>query len=726
MQVTGSISTMRAALAWLAALVLAVTVSSTAAQAAPVTPDLPTLNVTLADPDPTRNTIDYLHASKDNKVPATMTLEDPTGQFSFSDLPGEIKGRGNFTWRLAKRPYQIKFVDSRAVLGMESARTWVLLANHADPSLMRNKLAYDLAGNIGMPFSPTSRWVDVRINGTYYGNYLLSEKTEVKKNRVQLTHPQGVLVELDNNYGTAEDYYFRTGSTNSLFVLKEAVSDVPDKDVAPLPADTQAGWDDVRATLNELDGLLTAYNPDWDAISRLIDVDSFVKHYFVHELAENPEITQSSIYFYKDGPDDVLHAGPIWDFDSSLGNYDKSEAYGAFTGSEYVKNAHILRNKGNSWNYHLFRNTEFVERTNTLWTEVVGPQVAALPAAIDGYRATVQNSAAKNFERWPTILGGPTLLIAGEGHDIAPTYAGEVAYLKDWVTRRGNHLASAYGDVPTLRYQAHVASLGWMHKVNSGQISGTVRQSRRLEAVKLNIHSSSTAGAIQANTHVQNVGWSGFKSADLMGTTGLGLRMEAMQLRLTGDLAAKYDISYRAHVSGIGWQPWVTNGQTAGTTGQARQVEAVQVRLLRKGVNTVVPKGTTTYSAHVQNIGWMSSVTDGAVAGTTGRSLRMEALRLKATSTIATGDIQYRAHVQNVGWQTWRNSSTYVGTVGSGLRMEAVQIKLSGDLATSYRIRYQTHVQGIGWQPWVYDGATAGTTGQARRIEAIKVELVPR
>ena len=742
----------RGPLALILAFAVAITMGVSTATAEPETPDLPTLNITLADPDASHNSVSWLHQSKSNTAKTTMTLEDPSGTHSFEDLSGEIKGRGNYTWSLAKKPYQIKFDDGQAFLGMEKAKTWVLLANHADASLMRNKVAYDLAGDIGMPYSPTTRWVDVRINGEYYGNYLVSEKTEVKTNRVQLAHPEGVLVELDNNYGTSEDYYFQTASTKSLFVLKEAVSDVPDKDEEPLPAETLAGWNDIKATLNKLDALLVADKVDWAAVSAIIDVDSFVRHYFVHELAENPEITQSSIYFYKDGPDDKLHAGPVWDFDSSLGNYDKSESLGAFTNSEYVKNAHILRNKGNSWNYHLFRAPEFVQRANTMWKTSIGYEVLELPAAIDSYKATVQASAENNFDRWD-ILGRSTLLVAGEGKTYASTYSGEVAYLKDWVTKRGNHLARAYGDVPTLRYRAHTAELGWMHKVNSGQISGTVLQSRRMEAASLELLNSSVSGSIQANSHVQNVGWSGFTGTSLIGTTGRGLRLEAVQFRLSGDLAAKYDISYRAHVSGIGWQNWVTNGQTAGTTGQLRTIESIQVRLLSKvpGAVTPGPKptpttttttpptttttttppaptpvATTTYNAHVQNIGWMGDVLNGAVAGTTGRGLQMEALRLKATSNIASGDIQYRAHVQNVGWQSYQTSSNYIGTVGRGLRMEAVQISLTGDLAAKYRIRYQAHVQDIGWQNWVYDGATAGTTGQLKRIEAIRIEMVPR
>ncbi len=232
---------------------------------------------------------------------------------------------------------------------MGSAKTWILLANYADMSLMRNKLAYDLGASLGLHGSPDSRWVDLRINGEYRGNYLITEKVEVKKNRVDLSSPQGILAELDHRGDgsqpgyPAEDYWFHTATSGSTFTLKDAKSDIPDKDVAPLPADTAAGWADMKATLNELDRLLYQPVPNWDAISAIIDVDSFVKYYFVFEMMENPEITQSSVYFYKDGPGGKLFAGPVWDFDSAVGNYDKTEPYGADYRSEYVKNAQTLR-----------------------------------------------------------------------------------------------------------------------------------------------------------------------------------------------------------------------------------------------------------------------------------------------------------------------------------------------------------------------------------------------
>ncbi|POH68468.1 hypothetical protein E3O57_00360 [Cryobacterium sp. TMN-39-2] len=557
----------------------------THATAAPQTPNLPTLNITLSDPDASRNTLSYVHASKDNKVATTMTVEDPAGVNSIS-VPalGEIKGRGNYTWNLAKKPYQIKFEQNTAVLGMAPSKTWILLANAADASLMRNKAAFELATSIGLAYSPESRWVDLRVNGAYLGNYLISEKTEVKTNRVDLTDPTGVMVELDNNYGLAEPYNFRTATSRSLFVLKDSKAGVPDG--GPLPAETQAGWNDIQNALNRVDAILAAPQVDWVALSALIDVDSFVKFYYVFEQTANPEITQSSVYFYKNGPASKLFAGPVWDFDSALGNYDRALHLGSDPQADYAKNAQILRQQGNGFYFDLFRSKEFVQRANELWQAGISHEVGLMPAKITRWESEIAASAAANFAVWP-ILGTPTLLIAGFGKNYHSTYAGEVGYLRDWLATRATMLIKEQGATPMLRYKAHLQDVGWQRKVNTGQVGGTLGQFRQMESLVVETPGSPAVANIEANAHVQNIGWMGWRPTSNIGTTGRALQMEGIQFRLTGELASQYDISYRTHVQDIGWQPWVSNGASAGTTGQSKQIEAIQVRLLAKATPTL-------------------------------------------------------------------------------------------------------------------------------------------
>lgn len=691
--------------------------ASTTASAAAVT-DVPSISIDL----PNGYTLAQLNASKDeipvppDESPSLLDVVDPANPGNdLTDAPlEEIKGRGNFTWTLEKKPYQIKFDSATPVLGMEPAKTWILLANHADPSLIRNKVAYDLAAEFGLPGTPDSRFVDLTIEGEFLGSYLLTEKVEVKENRLELTDPGGILLELDNAYGDEEDFNFTTARSKTLFVLKDAVEDVEE----PLAQPLATAYADIQAYIDEFESYLYAPNPDWAKISSMIDVESFIKYYFVFEMAENSEIPRSSVYFWRDGVDDVLHAGPVWDFDIGFGAFS-AEKNGGDPRQDYVKNAKFFKG-GNGWFPQLFQIPEFVRAANEVYDSQLQASVDALPSRVDEYAAAMRLSAEANFERWD-VLGGPW--VYSGSHPIPATWEGEIAYLRDWVDRRVAHIGSAYGiGNPFLRYNAHVANIGWQPKLTQGQIAGTVGRGLQVEALDIAVLDERLSGWLQSRAHIQQLGWSAWQNGDTrLGTTGRALQIEALQFRLTQQLAVKYDVSYRVHVQNIGWMPWVKNGATAGTTGQNLQIEALQVRLLERS-----PSSSVLYRAHVANVGWMSGVADGQVAGTTGRSLALEALEASVASNEYSGGIRYRAHVQNIGWMAWVESPAYVGTVGRGLRMEAIQITLTGDIAARYSIRYSAHVQNIGWQPWVSNGQTAGTTGQGKRIEAMRIELVPK
>jgi uncharacterized protein YjdB len=683
------------------------TAATTLATEAPVPPTtLPLVSVALTDPDPTKNTLDYLHASKDNSVKATVNLVDGSDSANdIVDASATIKGRGNHTWTLDKRPYQIKFTTAVAPLGMQTNRTWVLLANHQDPSLLRNKIAYDLANAFGLQYSPESRFVDLAINGEYLGNYLLVEKTEVGANRIELTDDHGVLLELDYIHGTAEPHYFVTDRSKALFVLKDAtlgVDDVLDPTVA-------VAYEEIKADVNALETQLYAAKPDWQKISALIDVDSFVKYYFIHELTENYDFDRSSVYFYKDGPNDKLHAGPVWDMDVAMGNFSPRE-WGGDPTAEYAKSTTYLRAGRHNWFETLMRNRQFVALTNQMYASTFAGHIDTTLARIDALKTQIDASARLNFQRWDGNLGYS-----------AATFDKGVTSFKNWISSRAAYLRLAYGpSMPVLTFPAYLAGTGWQPAVSSGMIAGTTGELRRLEAVRFAVSDTSLSGGVQGNGHVQNLGWTGYGSPGaLVGTTGRSLRLEAVQLRLTDQLATRYDLSYRVHVQNVGWMGWVKNGATAGTTGRALRIEAIQVRLLAKAPST-------TYAAHVQNIGWMAPVSDGAVSGTTGRALRLEALRMSTARLPFPGHVEYRANVQGLGWMSWTTPPTMIGTVGEARRLEALQIRLTGELAEHYSIRYAAHVQDVGWQPSVRDGATAGTVGQGKRVEAVKILLVPK
>lgn len=289
----------------------------------------------------------------------------------------------------------------------------------------------------------------------------------------------------------------------------------------------------------------------------------------------------------------------------------------------------------------------------------------------------------------------------------------------------------------SVSYRAHVQNIGWQRYVSDGETAGTTGRGLRVEALSLKV--AGVNGGIRYRAHVQNVGWQGWHAdGEDCGTTGRGLRVEALQVELTGAASANYDVYYRTHVQNVGWTSWTKNGATSGTTGRGLRVEAVQVLLVKHGqaiptgdgaaysklANATYSSPTIRYQAHVQSVGWQSETNDGNMAGTQGRSLRLEALRASVAGV--SGGLQYRAHVQNIGWQSWKKDGAIAGTEGQGLRMEALEVQLTGAIASSYDVYYRVHVSDIGWMAWAKNGETAGTVGLGRRIEAVQMKLVKK
>ena len=308
----------------------------------------------------------------------------------------------------------------------------------------------------------------------------------------------------------------------------------------------------------------------------------------------------------------------------------------------------------------------------------------------------------------------------------------------------GGQAEAAQSDGATavsLSYSAHVSNIGWMGAVAGGETAGTTGRGLPLEALRLVLSDASTgeplgSDAISVEAHVSNVGWqAAVGNGGTAGTTGQSRAVEALRVRLSGELSARYTVWYRVHSAEFGWLGWACDGADAGSAGYGRAVQAVQVAVLPKGDpapgDTACPfksrsdePASITVRSHTSNIGWMSPVGGGSVAGTTGRGLPMEALEAQLGWYGHSGSIELRGHVSNVGWQQW--SEGHCGTTGKSQRLEAVQIRLTGEAAEKYDIWYCAHVSGIGWLDWACNGAAAGSAGKGKAIEAVKVILVEK
>ena len=201
----------------------------------------------------------------------------------------------------------------------------------------------------------------------------------------------------------------------------------------------------------------------------------------------------------------------------------------------------------------------------------------------------------------------------------------------------------------------------------------------------------------------------------------------------TATKSTKMSVSYKVHRQDYDWEEdWKKDGQTSGTEGQCKRLEAIQIKL-PGGVS-----GSIEYRTHIQDIGWEKNWSkDGAKSGTEGQCKRLEAIQIKLTGEVEKNyDVYYSVHAENFGWLGWAKNGEEAGTAGYGYRLEAIRIQLvtKGDKAPELvgtikeamkarLVGYQTHVQDYGTQAYVYDGAMAGTEGECKRMESIRMKL---
>jgi len=295
-----------------------------------------------------------------------------------------------------------------------------------------------------------------------------------------------------------------------------------------------------------------------------------------------------------------------------------------------------------------------------------------------------------------------------------------------------------------ISYTTHVQNVGWQNYVHEGEMAGTSGRALRLEGIKIKVDNSKYSGDIEYRTHVQNVGWQDYvKNDEMSGTSGRALRLEAIQIRLTGEMAEHYDVYYRVHAQNFGWMNWAKNDEMAGTAGYAYRLEGIEIVLVEKGQNPPVASNLNyrysfrnlngdprealiKYTTHVQNVGWQNLAYDGDMAGTSGRALRLEGIKIALANKKYSGDVEYKTHVQNIGWQDYVKNGEMSGTSGRALRLEAIQIRLTGEMAEHYDVYYRVHAQNVGWMNWAKNDEMSGTAGYAYRLEGIEIVIVEK
>ena len=294
-----------------------------------------------------------------------------------------------------------------------------------------------------------------------------------------------------------------------------------------------------------------------------------------------------------------------------------------------------------------------------------------------------------------------------------------------------------------LEYSSHISQIGTVSGVADNLctdiVLGTTGQSKHLEGFRLGISDSaeSVGGSIEYRAHVQDIGWQDWQAnSSFAGTSGKAKSIQAVEFKLDGEIAQKYDIFYRAHVSNIGWLDWTKNGESAaGSVGCSIPIEAVEVAISPKGSADAPSVGATplldsslfpSIDCESQSSGWgWGSTTEGNVAGTTGQSRALVGMGLSVTGDSAiTGGISYLCHFANAGWTSWCGNGTR--STSSGNAIQAMRIELTGNLSNYFDVYYRTHVSGYGWMGWAKNGAPSGTTGLNMNVEAYQIKVVAK
>ena len=330
---------------------------------------------------------------KEHQIVSQLTIISDNGTKLLSE-PGTTRERGNASRTFPKKPYRIKFDEKQRVLDAPAkAKKWTLINNYGDKTLMRNLLAFELSKRLGMTYTPFGTAVDVLLNGEYKGCYQLCDQVSINKNRVNITEmtPQdnqgsaltgGYLIEVDA-YANQEKSWFNSNNGNPVTIKS------PDED---------------EITTNQKQYIRQFFNQMERQWSTYLDVNSFLRHFLVGELSGNTD-TYWSVFMYKERDENLMHVGPVWDFDLAFNNDQR--IYPVNNKSDYIyrSGGSCAGNMRNFVDNIVVKDAAAKRQLLEIWDEArqSGLTEENLLAYIDRWAADLEQSQRLNFLRWPIL-----------------------------------------------------------------------------------------------------------------------------------------------------------------------------------------------------------------------------------------------------------------------------------------------------------------------------------
>lgn len=345
-----------------------------------------------------------------------MTILQTDISDEFCEL-ANMKGRGNSTWAQPKKPYAIKFNKKQSLLSLPDDKSWVLLANYLDPTLLRNDLAFYMGHELtSLDWTPHYQQVDLMLNGQYKGIYQLGEKVKISKKRVNVGD-DGFLMEVDTRATQEEDArYFYVNNISVPVNIKDPEVEYDDED-----------YNYAKSYMEATDAALFANNfidPE-EGWQKYMDMDSFVDWYLINEIAKNNDgIFYSSCYMnLKRGG--KLKMGPLWDFDIAFGGYPWEPRASEI--SNVVENFYI---KDVKWFKRLFQDPAFVARVKERFNEIYA-QRQTIFDHIDENAAKLINKIYEENRLWGQICDP-----SSSDSEVKVAYQAKVDALKAWISAR--------------------------------------------------------------------------------------------------------------------------------------------------------------------------------------------------------------------------------------------------------------------------------------------------
>ena len=337
----------------------------------------------------------------------------------------KIKLRGNSSLNADKKSYSLTFEEKTKILDIpSSSKKYVAIANFYDKTLLRNILGYEISSFIKLKYTPSCRYVDLIFNGFYQGYYIICEKIDVDKDKINITKMDkkckrepavsgGYIIEGDGN-GQKDKSHFKTNKGLRFSIKYPKLDDLIENQ-----------YNYISNKFNEIEKEIFEDNID------SIDIESFAKYFIVEDFCANVDMIYNSIYLYKERSDDKLYFGPVWDMDMAFDN-----SYILYPTNEKINFAYKFTLSNGPMKQvvsKMLSNRKILQKIKDVWNDITnnGFNKEYLINFIDEKYKLIYESQKLNFLKWK-ILGARVFM---EGK-IFETYEEEVEYLKKFITDR--------------------------------------------------------------------------------------------------------------------------------------------------------------------------------------------------------------------------------------------------------------------------------------------------